>query len=243
MTLMQRTLRELSPLPCVWCLTHGQAFLHPGQQVLDVLGPGFGVEQRRLHSAGVLLQGQVHLLLPRQRHLWVNQGGESMALNGRALGLQIIFLCLFRGGVFLHVQRMLTFGSFSQSPIVSWVKKVIPFHNGFVSYRKCSVSRRHETGIKMKPSHFLIAWLGCEGPDQNKGQNAWNSSTAPGNTQVLQPLFRAASQLCQRWCHDRWFNWANQKQQLTTSVCCSPCGVTIQTVHRLHCKYTYACSQ
>lgn len=60
------------PAQCFPCqsLTHSQPFLHPGQEIFDVLGRGLGIEQSRLHSAVILEQGQVYLFLPWQRHLW-----------------------------------------------------------------------------------------------------------------------------------------------------------------------------
>lgn len=58
-------------------LTHGQSFLHPGQKVFEILGPGFGVEQGRLHPAVILQQGRVNFFLPWQRHLWAWAGDIS----------------------------------------------------------------------------------------------------------------------------------------------------------------------
>jgi len=55
-------------------LTQVEAFLHPGQHVFGVFGPGFGIEQGRLYSTVILQQKEVHLLhsgqLWRQSMIW-----------------------------------------------------------------------------------------------------------------------------------------------------------------------------
>lgn len=59
-------------------LTHCQPFLHPGQKVFDIPGPGLGVEQGRLHPAVMLQQGRVHCFLPWQWPLLAYEGHASM---------------------------------------------------------------------------------------------------------------------------------------------------------------------
>lgn len=50
-----------------------------------MLGPGLGVEQGRLHATVIFEQGQVHLFLPWQRHLWActSSGGDKVKLDTR----------------------------------------------------------------------------------------------------------------------------------------------------------------
>lgn len=45
-------------------LTHTEAFVHPVEQLLGVFGPGFSVEEGRLHAALAALQNAVQLQHP-----------------------------------------------------------------------------------------------------------------------------------------------------------------------------------
>lgn len=58
--------------------TRIDTLLHPGQQLFGVLGPGLGVEQRRLHPAVLPLQRAVHLLGPRRRRRPWGAGGSNI---------------------------------------------------------------------------------------------------------------------------------------------------------------------
>lgn len=62
-------------------LTHRQPFLHPGQEVFDIPGPGLGVEESGLHPAVMLQQGQVNFFLPRQGRLWPYEDTQKKNAN------------------------------------------------------------------------------------------------------------------------------------------------------------------